>query len=74
MGPPSRASARPSSLRRELETFNLQFPALAAIVKRVRDSHRGRNGYSTADLVYDVKAACAREAVIFDNDLFNELL
>jgi len=48
--------------------------ALAAIVKRVRDSHRGRNGYSTADLVCDVKAACAREAVIFDNDLFNELL
>jgi len=48
--------------------------ALAAIVKRVRDSQRGRNGYSTSDLVYDVKAACAREAIIFDNDLLNELL
>jgi hypothetical protein len=48
--------------------------ALAAIVKRVRDVHQGRHGYSIADLVFDVKAACARESVIFDNDLFNDLV
>lgn len=27
-----------------------------------------------ADLVSDVKSACAREGVMFDNDLFNELI
>jgi hypothetical protein len=47
---------------------------LEKIVRRIRDSAVGRADYSTADFVEDVKRACAREAVPFDNDLFNELL
>jgi len=34
----------------------------------------GRAVYSLADFVEDVKCACAREGVVFDNDLFNELI
>jgi hypothetical protein len=34
----------------------------------------GRRNYSGIDFVEDVKCACAREAVIFDDDLFNELV
>ena len=45
--------------------------ALTAIVKRIRESHMGAHNYGTADFVFDVKEACAREGVIFDNDLFN---
>jgi hypothetical protein len=47
---------------------------LASILHRVRESHVGSAQYSISDLVFDVKAACAREGVIFDNDLFNQLL
>jgi DNA-binding Lrp family transcriptional regulator len=47
--------------------------ALAKIVKRVRDLHVGAPNYGIADFVFDVKGACAREGVIFDNDLFNSL-
>ena len=47
--------------------------ALAAIVKRVQEIHCGQAGYTAADLVYDIKATCAREGVIFDADLFNEI-
>ncbi len=45
--------------------------ALAAIVKRIRESRMGAHNSGTADFVFDVKEACAREGVIFDNDLFN---
>jgi hypothetical protein len=45
--------------------------ALAVIVKRVRENHVGARNYGTADFVFDVKEACAREGVVFDNDLFN---
>jgi hypothetical protein len=48
--------------------------ALATIVKRVRDNHVGRANYSVADLVHDVKSACVREGVVFENDVFNEIL
>jgi hypothetical protein len=48
--------------------------ALAAIVKRVRDNHVGRANYGMPDLVYDVKSACVRENVVFENDVFNEIL
>jgi hypothetical protein len=34
----------------------------------------GLASYAMADLVVDVKSACAREGVMFDNDLFNELI
>jgi len=48
--------------------------ALAAIIRRVRENHIGLSNYGIADLVYDVKNACARDGVIFDNDLFNEVM
>jgi len=47
---------------------------LEKIVRRIRDSAMGRRNYSGIDLVEDVKCACAREGVMFDNDLFNELV
>ena len=47
---------------------------LEKIVRRIRDSAVGRANYSTGDFVEDVKRACAREAILFDNDLFNELV
>jgi len=46
---------------------------LERIVRRIRDNAIGRDDYSTSDFVEDVKRACAREAVPFDNDIFNEL-
>ena len=54
---------------------NRQFQkrSLARIVKRVRNSHVGAHNYGIADFVYDVKEACTREGVVFDNDLFNSL-
>ncbi len=47
---------------------------LEKVVRRIRDNAVGRADYSMADFVEDVKRACAREAVPFDNDLFNELV
>jgi hypothetical protein len=48
--------------------------ALATIIRRVRENHMGLSNYGIADLVFDVKKACAREGVIFDDDLFNVLM
>jgi hypothetical protein len=48
--------------------------ALAGIIRRVRENHMGLSSYGMADLVFDVKSACAREGVMFDHDLFNELI
>jgi hypothetical protein len=47
---------------------------LEKIVRRIRDNTVGRAGYSGIDFVEDVKYACAREGLPFDNDLFNELV
>jgi hypothetical protein len=47
---------------------------LAAILHRVRENHIGSAQYSISDLIFDVKAACAREGVVFDNDIFNQLI
>jgi hypothetical protein len=47
---------------------------LEKIVHRIRDSSVGRKGYSMSDFVEDVKCACAREGVAFDNDTFNEVV
>lgn len=47
---------------------------LEKIVRTIRDSAVGRRNYSGIDLIEDAKCACAREGVIFDNDLFNELV
>jgi hypothetical protein len=46
---------------------------LERIVRRVRDNAVGRASYSAIDFIEDVKRACSRDGVIFDNDLFNEL-
>ncbi len=46
---------------------------LAKIVRRIREIAVGRTDYSMGDFAEDVKRACAREAVPFDNDIFNEL-
>jgi GTP cyclohydrolase FolE2 len=46
---------------------------LEKIVRRIRENAVGRTDYSAGDLVEDVKRACAREAVAFDNDIFDEL-
>jgi predicted oxidoreductase (fatty acid repression mutant protein) len=47
---------------------------LERIVHKIRDISVGRGDYSMADFVEDVKCNCAREGVIFENDLFNELV
>lgn len=47
---------------------------LGKIVRKIRDSAVGRANYSDGDFVEDVKRACARETVPFDNDMFNELV
>ncbi len=47
---------------------------LERIVHKIRDISVGRGDYSMADFVEDVKCSCAREGVVFENDLFNELV
>ncbi len=47
---------------------------LKKIVSTVSDISVGRSDYSLADLVEDVKCRCAREDIVFDNDIFNELV
>ena len=44
---------------------------LERIVDRIRDISVGCSDVSAADFVEDVKCACAREGVQFDNDLFS---
>ncbi len=46
---------------------------LENVIRRIRENAVGCADYSTGDFVEDVKRACAREAVPFDNDLFSEL-
>ncbi len=46
---------------------------LERIIRRVRDNATGLASYTGPDFLEDVKCACARERVPFDNDLFNEL-
>ncbi len=47
---------------------------LEKIVHKIRDISVGRSGYLMADFVEDVKCGCAREGIVFENDLFNELV
>jgi hypothetical protein len=47
---------------------------LEKIVHKIRDISVGRANYSMSDFVEDVKCSCAREGVVFENDLFNELV
>ena len=44
------------------------------MLHQVRDNHVGLANYGMSDFVYDVKAACARSGVVFDNDLFNAVV
>jgi hypothetical protein len=46
---------------------------LERIARRVRENAIGRADYAAIDFVEDVKCACAREGVRFDNDLFTQL-
>ncbi len=46
---------------------------LERIVRRIRENAVGRSDYSTSDFIEDVKRACARESITFDNDILNEL-
>jgi len=47
---------------------------LEKIVESVRDISVSKDDFSGTDFVEDVKCACAREGVQFDNDIFNELV
>ena len=60
-------SISPSSVQRQKK-------GLTEIIQRVRDLQIGAHNYTTADFVFDVKRACAREGVIFDNGLFNSIV
>jgi hypothetical protein len=59
---------------KDSKTIGARRKALAAIVKAVRENHVGLANYGVSDFVYDVKAACARSGVVFDNDLFNAVV
>ncbi len=47
---------------------------LGNLVRRIRDNSVGRADYSEIDFLEEVKCACAREGIIFDDDIFNELV
>jgi hypothetical protein len=47
---------------------------LEKIIARIRHGSVGRADYSSIDFLEDVKYACAREDIVFDNDLYNQLL
>ena len=60
--------ARPDPVNRAWRKKQLE-----RIVRRIRENAVGRVEYSHGDFAEDVKRACARETVPFDNDIFNEL-
>jgi hypothetical protein len=81
----SRAASRPNRfayfVKEILHQANPSSPsrvackhALKKIVDRIRSLHVGAHHYTAIDFIEDVKTACAREGVKFDNDLFNELV
>ena len=62
-------TAQPDSRNRAWQKKRLE-----KIVHKIRDISVGRGNYSMADFVEDVKCNCAREGIVFENDLFNELV
>ena len=62
-------TAQPDPRNRALKKKRLE-----KIVHKIRDISVGRGDYSMADFVEDVKCSCARDGVMFENDLFNELV
>lgn len=63
------AVANPSQQSR-----NQRKKSLENIVDRVRTNRVGGSSYSISDLAYDVKEICVREGVMFDHDIFNEVI
>jgi hypothetical protein len=53
----------------DTKSWRLKPPVLRSLLKK----ERAFDTLTDADFVYDVKQACAREGVAFDNDLFNSL-
>jgi hypothetical protein len=47
---------------------------LKDVVSRIRENSVGRADYSAIDFREDVKCACVREGVVFNDDLYNELV
>jgi hypothetical protein len=47
---------------------------LAQIVSRIRDNSIGCANCSGPDFLEDVKLACAREGIVFADDIYNELV
>jgi|WetSurMetagenome_2_1015567.scaffolds.fasta_scaffold67161_2 DNA-binding Lrp family transcriptional regulator len=81
----TRAASRPNSFSYFVkETLDQANPssqsrtarkhALKKIIDRIRYLHIGAHNYTNIDFIEDVKIACTREGVAFDNDLFNELM
>jgi hypothetical protein len=81
----ARAASRPNSFSyfiKEIldqanpsgQSRNSRKHALKKIVDRIRSLHVGAHNYTAIDFIEDVKIACAREGVAFDNDLFNQMM
>ncbi|MFY9225633.1 MAG: hypothetical protein WAQ98_23350 [Blastocatellia bacterium] len=51
-----------------------QKKAMEAIMNNIRNSKVGSSNYTISDFAFDVKEACIREDVAFDNNIFDELL
>jgi hypothetical protein len=56
------------------QTRAQQKQALGEIIQRIRNAHAGAGNYTIADLAEDVKRACIKDSVAFDNDLFSEIV
>lgn len=79
-----RAMNRPNSLKYFIkEILSVSNPssqskrqrkqAIGKIVERIRTRLIGVGSYSTSDFIEDCKRECAREGIVWDNDLFNEV-
>jgi hypothetical protein len=58
----------------DLQNGAWQKKQLERIIGRIRDNAVGRSDYTSIDFLEDVKHACARENVVFNNDIFNEFV
>jgi hypothetical protein len=63
------AQANPAPATRAQRKRELQ-----AIIDRIRTANAGRNGYPPSEFAADIKDACAREGIVFDSELFNEMV
>jgi len=51
-----------------------QKKAMEAIMNNIRNSKVGSSNYTISDFAFDVKEACIREDIVFDNNIFDELI